>query len=157
MSEPKKGCVLPAFQSFLSSRKLAPEKPIPFYAYWASRFLAFCNKQAATDSSKAAMEFRQSLMTDQKIADWQIKQAEEAVRLYLTNFKEDMKPKYEGNGLAFMAEFNPARLIEETKRLISVKHYSYSTERTYIDWINRFFQYMQESKGSEAGRPQPEI
>jgi hypothetical protein len=89
--------ILPEFQAFLSLRKLAPEKNIPFYAYWASRFLAFCNKQASADFPRAALEFQQSLMTDQKIADWQIKQAEEAIRLYLTNFKGDIIPKGEGN------------------------------------------------------------
>jgi hypothetical protein len=71
---------LPEFQSFLSARKFVPEKNIRYYAYWASRFLAFCNERAGTDFSTAAMEFQQSLMTDQRIADWQIKQAEGAVR-----------------------------------------------------------------------------
>ena len=32
---------LPEFQQFLFERKLAPEKNIPFLAYWVSRFLAF--------------------------------------------------------------------------------------------------------------------
>jgi hypothetical protein len=93
MSAPKQDPVLRTFQSFLSLHKLVPEKNIPFYAHWASRFLAFCNKKAATDFSEAVIEFRQSLMTNQKIADWQIKQAEEAIRLYLANFKGNIKPK----------------------------------------------------------------
>ena len=32
---------LPEFQKFLLERKLAPEKNIPFLAYWVSRFLGF--------------------------------------------------------------------------------------------------------------------
>jgi len=156
MSEAKNKRVLPDFQAFLSSYKLAPENNIPFYAYWASRFLAFCNKQAATDLPRAALEFRQSLITNQKIADWQIKQAEEAVRLYLTNFKGVVNPKPSRDEVAGRDEFNAGRLIEETKRLIRVKHYSYSTERTYIHWINRFFRYMEECKGASARIPQPE-
>jgi site-specific recombinase XerD len=35
------------------------------------------------------------------------------------------------------------------KRIIRLKHYSYSTERTYHDWANRFFQYVRETKGNE--------
>ena len=29
------------FQKFLLERRLAPEKNVPFLAYWVSRFLAF--------------------------------------------------------------------------------------------------------------------
>lgn len=150
MSEPKNKYVLPEFQFFLSSRKLAPEKNIPFYAYWASRFLAFCNRQTTTDFSQAAMEFRQFLTDDQRIADWQIRQADEAVRLYLTHFKGDTEPNLKGD------EFDLCHFIEETKRLMRLKHYSYSTERTYLDWINRFFQYVRETKGDHSFRPRPE-
>jgi len=32
------------------------------------------------------------------------------------------------------------------KRLIRMKHYSFSTERTYLDWAKRFFAYMEEAK-----------
>lgn len=156
MTEPKIKSVLPEFQAFLSSRRIVPEKNIPFYAYWALRFLAFCNERAGTDFSTAATEFRQSLMIDKRIADWQINQAEEAVRLYVVNFKGDINPKFGGVGSAGMEEFNAERLIDETKRFIRVKHYSYSTERTYIDWINRFFQYLKEIKGVRVGRPESE-
>ncbi|MBW2561438.1 MAG: integron integrase [Deltaproteobacteria bacterium] len=33
-------------------------------------------------------------------------------------------------------------IIQETKRLIRLKHYAYSTERTYIQWIERFLAYV---------------
>jgi hypothetical protein len=137
MTEIKKKSILPEFQSFLSSRKLAPEKNISFYAYWAWKFLAFCNTQTEPDVSVALAEFLQSLKADQSLADWQIKQAEEAVRLYRAHFKGDINPKSEGDELAGRDEFNTGHLIEETKRLIRLKHYSYSTERTYIDTCNR--------------------
>jgi integron integrase len=154
MTEPKKEPVLPAFQSFLLSHGLAPKKNIPFYAYWASRFLAFCNMRDMTDLSAACPEFEQSLLADRTIADWQVKQAEDAVRIYLTNFKRNMKPKHHEAGEE--TQFGADRLVEETKRLLRVKHYSYSTERTYIDWITRFFQYMRETIGMRPGQPGPE-
>jgi len=36
--------VQPEFQDFLLSRKIVPEKDVPFYAHWVSKFLAFSNK-----------------------------------------------------------------------------------------------------------------
>ena len=35
---------LPEFQKFLVARKLVPEKHMPHYAHWVSKFLSFANK-----------------------------------------------------------------------------------------------------------------
>jgi hypothetical protein len=132
-----------------------PEKNIPFYAYWASRFLAFRHKETGSDVSIAVAEFLQSLKGDQITADWQIKQAEDAVRLYLAHFKGEVKPESTRAESVDGDVFDTDHLIAETKRLIRLEHYSYSTERTYIDWINRFFQYMRETNGAPVDRPNP--
>jgi len=38
-----------------------------------------------------------------------------------------------------------SEIIQETKRLIRLKHYSYSTERTYLQWIERFLEYARQT------------
>jgi hypothetical protein len=40
--------LLQEFQDFLLTHRLAPEKNVPYYALWASRFLAFANKTEHT-------------------------------------------------------------------------------------------------------------
>jgi hypothetical protein len=40
--------LLQEFQNFLLAHRLAPEKNVPYYALWASRFLAFANKTEHT-------------------------------------------------------------------------------------------------------------
>ncbi len=40
--------ILPDFQKFLLERSLAPEKNVPFPAYWVSRFLNFARKRDLT-------------------------------------------------------------------------------------------------------------
>ncbi|OIP60411.1 MAG: hypothetical protein AUK38_03630 [Nitrospirae bacterium CG2_30_41_42] len=40
-------------------------------------------------------------------------------------------------------------ILKETKRLIRLKHYSYSTERTYLQWIERFFNYALQTRKME--------
>jgi hypothetical protein len=35
------------------------------------------------------------------------------------------------------------------RKAIRIKHYSYSTERTYIDWAKRFFDYTLNIKKNE--------
>ena len=70
---------LPDFQSFLRSGKLAPEKNIPFLALWASRFLFFIAGKSHSDSGALIIEFLDSLKAQENIAEWQIRQAEEAL------------------------------------------------------------------------------
>jgi len=79
--------ILPEFQNFLISRKLVPEENVPYYAHWASKFLVFSNKNSQLELSSLVAEFFHSLQSEKNIADWQIRQAEEAVRLYLDHFK----------------------------------------------------------------------
>lgn len=79
--------VLPDFQEFLLSHKLAPEKHVLFLAIWVSRFLAFSNRKGQQDIGLTVTEFLNSLEAREDIKDWQIRQAGEAVRLYLNHFK----------------------------------------------------------------------
>jgi hypothetical protein len=61
-----KNNLLPEFQKFLLERKLAPEKNIPFLAYWVSRFLGFARRleRTVTEYNKITVqEFIESLGT----------------------------------------------------------------------------------------------
>jgi hypothetical protein len=79
--------ILPEFQDFLLSRKLVPEKNVPYYARWVSRFLAFSNKSKTLDHETLTSEFIHSLESDENIADWQVLQAREALQIYLYHFR----------------------------------------------------------------------
>jgi hypothetical protein len=66
--------VLPDFQEFLLSHKLAPEKHVLFLAIWVSRFLAFNNRKGQADIGQTVAEFLNSLEAKENIEDWQIRQ-----------------------------------------------------------------------------------
>jgi hypothetical protein len=74
--------ILPEFQDFLLSRSLAPAKNAPFYAHWVSQFLIFSNKNQDLGPDLRVEKFLNHLRSQKKIADWQVKQADEAFRLY---------------------------------------------------------------------------
>jgi len=144
-----KSKLLPEFQKFLLERKLAPEKNIPFLAYWVSRFLAFTRKRdfKSTEYQEAiVLEFLEALRSDKHILDWQHRQADDALRLYYFHYLGKGGKPFAGSP----AE-NTAALLKETRRLIRLKHYSYSTERTYIHWIERFLAYVQQTVKKKTG------
>ena len=145
-----KESILPDFQEFLRSRKLVPDKNISYYAHWVSRFLHYCNKNKQLDNNKLVMEFMDSLQKNNNIPDWQIRQSQQAVQLYLVNFKGKTASDVVSLSTGAAAKNSDVPdIIKEMKRIIRLKHYSYSTERTYHHWANRFFQYVRETKGNE--------
>lgn len=144
---------LPEFQIFLLERKLAPEKHAPFLAYWVSRFLSFAANRkminAAQHNENAVTEFLELLRADPRITDWQVRQADNAIRLYYFHYLGQKSGGLKVDGLIT----NAAVILKETRRLIRLKHYSYSTERTYLQWIERFIAYALETgrKKTSAG------
>jgi integrase len=136
----KKSDILPEFQAFLLEKKLAPEKNVFFYALWASKYFSYARKkQISSDQyqENAVLEFIESLKADPNMSDWQIRQAQDSISLYYFHYR-GFKP---GNlSTVKSTDFTP-ELLKETQRLIRLKHYSYSTEKTYLQWIKRFLEY----------------
>jgi integron integrase len=118
-----------------------PEKNVYYYALWASRFLAFVNNNENKDIHVIVEEFLNSSRANSKYADWQVQQAEDALNLYLHNFKGGASVKE-----LHKTEDDTASVLVDMRNLIRTRHYSYSTERTYLDWAKRFFVYLQETR-----------
>jgi integrase len=134
--------IIPDFQKFLLSRGFAPPKNVPFYASWVSKFIAFSNRHEELNHDLLFEKFLDKLKSQENTADWQIRQARDAVQLYITHFMADKKTPLgpdkpqKGRDIPDMS-----RVIQEMRKAIRIKHYSYSTERTYIGWAKRFFDY----------------
>jgi integron integrase len=77
------------------------------------------------------------LRADERILDWQPRQADDALKLYYFHYLGKAGPK-----LPDVIESDDCpNALKEVQRLIRLRHYSYSTERNYLQWIQRFFSY----------------
>ncbi|MFB3887131.1 MAG: phage integrase N-terminal SAM-like domain-containing protein [Thermodesulfobacteriota bacterium] len=121
-----KNRLLPEFQDFLLSRSLVPEKNVSFYAYWVSKFLAFSNKNEAMSPELRVQKFLNHLKSQKNISDWQIKQADDAIRLYLHHFLK--------GDTAILSPDSPrkrppdfSKVIAGMRQALRIKHYSYRT------------------------------
>ena len=143
--------VLPEFQEFLVSRELAPEKNTPYYAYWVSKFLSFCSDNEDLKVELRLGKFLEKLNSDKSVADWQFGQAKAALTLYIDDFlKGDLSSlAVETKGSDYSG------IIERLRDMIRVKHYSYKTERIYIDWVKRFYEYIIKVKRIGIEREKP--
>ncbi|WP_416676548.1 integron integrase [Egbenema bharatensis] len=53
-----------------------------------------------------------------------------------------------------MLEPRPRKLLDQVRDAIRVKHYSYSTEKTYVSWIRRFILFHNKRHPNEMGAPE---
>jgi len=138
--------ILPEFQKFLIKKDLVPQKNVQYFAYWVNKFLNFARNKKIDSSSyqkTAIIEFLNTLRSDNPVQDWQLRQADDAIRLYYFHYLGTS-----GNSISGTAFFNDLpSLMHEVIRMIRLLHYSYSTERTYKQWIERFIKYSLQSAG----------
>jgi len=136
--------VLPEFQDFLLSRKLAPEKNVSYYAFWVSKFLSFSNSNEDLNQNLRIERFLLSLKADEKVADWQLEQARQALRLYVGHFLEgDTASPYPNSPQGVSKRHSDrAFMLNKAREAMRIKHYSYRTEGSYLGWLNRFYDYV---------------
>lgn len=133
---------LPEFQKYLLSRDIVEEKNVQFYAYWASKFLSFSNTSENLTHDLRIKKFLNNLKTQKNTPDWQIRQADEAIKLYIDNFlKGDTSTLYPNEQHPEKEPPDISKILSELREAIRVKHYSYRTEQIYIGWVKRFYEH----------------
>lgn len=137
--------ILPEFQRFLLDKNIAPQKNAGFYAYWASKFIEFSNDHQELPVVLRKTKFVSTLKENQRLEEWQVQQAESAVNLYIDHYlpKSENRdcfvvetPKDSADNLQFQELYNKMR------EAIRIKHYSYRTEQSYLDWFRKFYAYL---------------
>lgn len=147
----RKISVLGDFETFLSKLGTIPENKTKFYLHWVRKFLKFCNYQLDNINTKHVSQYLDSLDADEKVADWQVRQAADAVILYVEQYLK--RPLQEitisennsqGKSVDQKGSLSWRQTLEEAQNVIRLRHYSLSTEKTYLGWIGRFKTYMQD-------------
>lgn len=132
--------ILADFQKFLISGKHALPENARFYAYWANKFLLLSRPFPDLSFQAKMDKFTHNLRVEET-ADWKTKQAEQAIKLYMNDFLDS--PKNQENLKVIPEEI---QIIDRLQEAIRLKHYAYSTERSYTDWVRRFFHYLAQIK-----------
>ena len=134
---------LEEFGEFLLRRRIVPEKNAKFYVAWVRKFLGQAADPKLSPEERIE-DFVEGLRREGGREDWQVEQAERAVKTFFHAFQN-------GAGL----EERPAARVERdaagrvgvaetlaaTRELLRTKHYSYRTEQTYLGWIGQFLEY----------------
>jgi integron integrase len=152
-----------AYRGCAEEHRVPPERS-PFYVRWAKEFDSFLQGKPLKDRSRKDIEaFLADLGERQGIADWQVPQAENALRILYEMFLPRYAP--ERQTTVALAEKHPPQeamagtdgfrdrvipgevdrqfpeSIEAVKTVVRTRHYSYRTETSYLDWVKRFIAF----------------
>ena len=143
---------LQQFGEFLLRARLVREKAAPHCVRWVRRFLM----RQASDEPLADQVRRncEELERNGRVQDWQVQQAEQALRIFFVNFlrRTDWHRRPAGAAIVEQGRADPLAALEELRRRIKTRHYSYLTERTYADWVRRFLTYLVERQNAPHPR-----
>jgi len=126
--------MLQAFKQFLSEKERLPEKNIPYYIKWVLDCYRYFN---APESQPLTNEQNAKFLNwlAKKHEDWQVQQADRALRLY-DYFISRSKKNDDGTAVADSSDWQ--KIEERLRRALKLRHRSYSTEKTYIIWLRQF-------------------
>jgi integron integrase len=126
------------FKKFLADAGRVKDISIPWYLKRLTDCLTFLNIRFGEHiEHKEKQSYLDNLSTH--IEDWQVKQADNALKHYeyfLTSTGKEKVHKPSGSQLEWKAAEESAR------NSIRLKHLSYATEKTYILWIRQFGAYL---------------
>ena len=147
----RKNGMIGDFEAFLSKLGTVPKDKIKFYIHWVRIFLKSCNYQLENINTERISQYLDSLDADEKIADWQVKQAADAVILYVEKYlKKSLQQvtslaKDSGEkSIDQKGSVQWKQTLEEAKNAIRLRHFSLSTEKTYLGWIARFKTFLKD-------------
>lgn len=135
---------LQQFAEFVLKARLVKENAAPYYVRWVRRFL---NRPAADEPlADQVRRFCEDLEQSGTVQDWQVRQAEQALRIYFVNFlqRTDWHRSPQSRVVDEHGRTDPLAALDELRRRIRTRHYSYRTEGSYADWVRRFLTYLTE-------------
>ncbi len=139
---------LQQFAEFLLKARLARPNAAPYLVRWVRRFLSRPASDAPLIDQVRA--FCDALETDGHLADWQLRQVEQALRIYFVNFlkRPDWHRRPAHTVVDERGRVAPLEALNVVRTRLRSRHYSYRTECTYVDWIRRFIDYCAESQAA---------
>jgi integron integrase len=153
---------LEEFGEFLLRRRIVPEKNAKFYVGWVRKFLGQAADPRLSPGERIEA-FAEGLRQDGGREDWQIEQAERAVKTYFHAFRNGADAEARPAARAERDEAGRVvaqEALQAARELLRTKHYSHRTEQTYLMWMRQFLEYLGSIQESgvriQEGKPEDE-
>ena len=134
--------MLRAYETFLTKKGSVKTQYVPFYLKWVSDCYGFLNEPLSNRLESEKKKQFLSHMAKQH-EDWQVKQADTALRLYDYFLSRAISPT---TGEPSSQEENWRLLEERMRNALRLRHRSLSTEKTYLIWLRSFRAFVAEKQ-----------
>jgi len=135
------------YEAFLTSKGTLKTQYIPYYLKWVSDCYVFLNEPL---SNRLNSDQKKQFLSDmaKRHEDWQVKQADTALRLYDFFLSKNVTPT-----MGETSSHNETwKLLEEKMRnALRLRHRSLSTEKTYLIWLRSFRSFVGEKQPDQLG------
>ncbi len=134
--------MLKYFEQYLKNTGQVKARSLPYYVKWVADCYAFLNKDF---SQRVTNEEKEQFLSHLAKAheDWQIKQADLAIKLYNFFLLKNSKT----NSKQALAQWEI--LFKDTIKALRLRHRSYRTEKAYLGWLVRFKEFVKEKSPQE--------
>ncbi len=137
---------LQSFGEYLLKAQLVRPTAAPYVVRWVRRFLS---RAASNDPLVDQVRlFCEDLERQGGVEDWQVRQADQALRIYFVNFlkRTDWQQRLDAVVNDHDAT-SPLTALDLLRTRLRTRHYSLRTECTYVDWVRRFLAYAATRQG----------
>jgi integron integrase len=128
------------FGRHIVERQLVRDRDVPYWLMWVRRFLERTSQIGSVED--AVRQFLEHLTTAGDVP-WRVAQAERSVRYFCGPWRESVteeRPVHLALGAdGMVADTDALTAVRELARL---RHYSPRTEEAYVDWVLRYFRYL---------------
>jgi integron integrase len=126
--------MLKAYEAFLTKKGTVKTQYVPFYLKWVSDCYTLLNEPL---SNRLGSEQKNQFLSHmaKRHEDWQVKQADAALRLYDYFLSRTISPE---TGEPSSQEEKWRLLEEKMRNALRLRHRSLSTEKTYLIWLRGF-------------------
>jgi hypothetical protein len=126
------------FRNYLVSINFTSKKESHFYELWVKKLYHYTGKTAESKLEKQDIDRYIKHITKSK-KDWQVKQAQEAIRIYCfwKNKQVNNPPTTDSN---IKAQWKTVG--NEMINMLRLKQLALQTERTYMHWLRDFYRFL---------------
>lgn len=128
------------FGKFLLESRLAGLGKEKFLVHWVRKFFEYRLKLPNLSWAEQVPLFIRDLNESGSYQDWQVRQADQAVRLYFSNFLK-VQSTPQGNGNSSTTVTTQQAALDNFREGLRLRHYASRTEQTYMEWVRRYFTY----------------
>ncbi len=129
------------FGKFLLESRLVPAGKEKFMLHWARKYFEFRMTHLELKWSDLLPLYLKDLDETGNYEDWQIRQADQAVRLYFSNFLRSGLPSSSISTSSPKSLLSQEDVLRKFQEALRLRNYSYRTEKTYNYWVVQYYRY----------------